>query len=196
MRLALSPTMAHHCVAAMEKHGMVNHWLQQNHDRLAQKAGFPQEKLNEIHGGWADAGNPVVKMSGSLRSDLYEWMEHWEDRVECCLVLGTSLCGMRSDSIIDRAVDKAGHENSRAEYVKELNNLIIVSLQPTAKDDEAGVRLWGLLDEIMPRLCFKLGIAEVPNPIRKKEGDKWQTQHPSCRYSTPVMSLAKRKAFD
>jgi hypothetical protein len=55
--------------------------------------------LNEIHGAWADVKNPVVKMSGSLRKDLCEWMEYWEDNVECCLTLGTSLCGMRSDSM-------------------------------------------------------------------------------------------------
>lgn len=196
MRLSLSPTLSHHCIAAMEKHGMVNHWLQQNHDRLAQKAGYPVEKINEIHGGWGDSANPVVKMSGSLRSDLSAWMEHWEDRVECCLVLGTSLCGMRSDSIVDRAVDIRGYDDADADYDEALNSLIIVSLQPTAKDDVAGVRLWGLLDEIMPKLCFKLGIAEVPNPQRKREGERWQTQNPNCRYSTPVVPLAKRKAHD
>jgi hypothetical protein len=30
----------------MEKKNYVKHWLQQNHDGLAQKAGFPMSKLN------------------------------------------------------------------------------------------------------------------------------------------------------
>ena len=34
--------------------------LQQNHDRLAQKAGFPQTKLNEIHGAWVSAQRSTV----------------------------------------------------------------------------------------------------------------------------------------
>lgn len=37
MRLALKPTLSHLCIASMERHGFCNHWLQQNHDRLAQK---------------------------------------------------------------------------------------------------------------------------------------------------------------
>eukprot|EP00961_Rhodomonas_salina_P112301 1511445-Rhodomonas_salina.1 len=49
-RLSLEPTLGHHVCAALESKGLVHHWVQQNHDRLAQKAGFPQERLNEIHG--------------------------------------------------------------------------------------------------------------------------------------------------
>ena len=42
--------------------------------RLPQKSGFPQEKMNEIHGAWYDPSNPVVQFSGSLRGDLFQWM--------------------------------------------------------------------------------------------------------------------------
>merc|ERR1712072_1445477 len=66
-RLDAEPTVAHCVLAAMEKKGLVHHWLQQNHDRLAQKAGFPQAKLNEIHGAWGDDKNPVKMMDASLR---------------------------------------------------------------------------------------------------------------------------------
>ena len=31
---------------------MLSFWVQQNHDGLPQKAGFPQWLLNEIHGSW------------------------------------------------------------------------------------------------------------------------------------------------
>jgi hypothetical protein len=41
---------------------------------LPQKSGFPQEKINEIHGAWYDPSNPVVQFSGSLRGDLFNWM--------------------------------------------------------------------------------------------------------------------------
>uniref|UniRef100_A0A7S4G2K5 protein acetyllysine N-acetyltransferase n=1 Tax=Eutreptiella gymnastica TaxID=73025 RepID=A0A7S4G2K5_9EUGL len=59
-RLSAAPAQSHHCLAALERKGHVKHWLQQNHDRLAQKAGFPQAKLNEIHGAWGDDKNPVA----------------------------------------------------------------------------------------------------------------------------------------
>ena len=40
---------------------------------LAQKAGFPVERLNEIHGAWGDAKNPVLMMDDKLRDDLESW---------------------------------------------------------------------------------------------------------------------------
>ena len=48
--------------------------MQQNHDGLPQKAGYPQQHLNEIHGAWFDPTNPVVPMSGTLREDLMTWL--------------------------------------------------------------------------------------------------------------------------
>ena len=68
--------MAHHSATALHKKGYIKHWLQQNHDGLAQKAGMPwSEKnidhLNEIHGGWYDKTNPVVMMKESLKKENF-----------------------------------------------------------------------------------------------------------------------------
>lgn len=49
-RLDAEPTAAHCVLATLWRKKLLQHWLQQNHDRLAQKAGFPQTSLNEIHG--------------------------------------------------------------------------------------------------------------------------------------------------
>jgi NAD-dependent SIR2 family protein deacetylase len=87
----------------MEKKGYVQHWLQQNHDGLAQKSGYPMKKLNEIHGSWFDKKNPVVMMDDSLKPKNFEMLKEWEEKVDVCLALGTSLCGMRSDGIAQRA---------------------------------------------------------------------------------------------
>ena len=56
------------------------------------------KKSNEIHGAWFDPSNPVVPMSGSLRSDLFSDMLEWEGK--CDLVLSMELrCGMNSDRV-------------------------------------------------------------------------------------------------
>ena len=55
-----SPTVAHRVMTAVHEHVTPLTWVQQNHDGLPQKAGFPQEHLNEIHGAWYDPSNPVV----------------------------------------------------------------------------------------------------------------------------------------
>ena len=39
---------------------------------LPQKAGMPQHVMNEIHGACHSPDNPVVPMSGSLRTDLFD----------------------------------------------------------------------------------------------------------------------------
>ncbi|CAK9002364.1 unnamed protein product [Durusdinium trenchii] len=57
-------------VACATAHASFGHlllnWVQQNHDRLAQKAGFPQAKLNEIHGAWGDTKNMATVLCGVL----------------------------------------------------------------------------------------------------------------------------------
>ncbi len=64
---------------------------------LPQKSGFPQDKINEIHGAWFDPSNPVVQFSGKLRSDLFDWLCDMELATDLCLCLGTSLSGMNAD---------------------------------------------------------------------------------------------------
>merc|ERR1712113_912573 len=68
------PTLAHRVCVALCKQGRVHRWIQQNHDGLPQKAGCPQEVMNEIHGAWHSPANPVIQMSGSLREDLFDDM--------------------------------------------------------------------------------------------------------------------------
>ena len=48
--LRAKPTFTHIALGFLGKEGMIHDWVQQNHDGLPQKAGFPQEKINEIHG--------------------------------------------------------------------------------------------------------------------------------------------------
>ena len=67
-----APTPTHLALAGLRAQGLVHTWIQQNHDGLPQKAGWPQEDLIEVHGSWYDPSNPVVCYDGSLRSDLYD----------------------------------------------------------------------------------------------------------------------------
>ena len=46
-KLAL-PNIGHRTFAALAKGGFVESWIQQNHDGLPQKAGFPQHRINEV----------------------------------------------------------------------------------------------------------------------------------------------------
>ena len=135
-------------------------WVQQNHDGLPQKAGFPQEWLNEIHGAWYDPSNPVVPMTGKLRDDLFEWLEWLEGASDFALVLGTSLSGMNAD----RLVTTIGEKSLKAE--PEALGVVIVSLQRTSLDHLSAVRIYATIDDFARLLCKELNLslptAQVP----------------------------------
>eukprot|EP00913_Durusdinium_trenchii_P020108 g18896.t1 len=122
-RLELQPTTS----PTLWKSFAARNWVQQNHDRLAQKAGFPQAKLNEIHGAWGDTKNMVKMMDDTLRSDLLEWLVAWSARASLCVTLGTSLCGMTSDEIPRAAAERFA--------VGQGDGLVIIGLQRTFYDE-------------------------------------------------------------
>ena len=167
-RLDLEPTFTHKLLAAMEQKGYLHHWIQQNHDRLAQKAGYPQNKLNEIHGAWGDNKNPVLMMDDNLRKDLIEWLERWTDKTDLVIAIGTSLCGMTADIVVEKNLDK----------------LVIINLQKTKYDDKCALRIWGLIDDIAVKLAKKLKL-KIPNRRCQERGNQWVQRHPRCKYNTP-----------
>lgn len=180
-RLEMRPTYGHHVLAALSHHKLVHHWLQQNHDRLAQKAGFPQERINEIHGAWGDDKNPVKMMDDSLREDLLEWMHQWTKGADMCLALGTTLCGMNADQVAQACADR--HLTGAAGQ----QGLVIINLQRTPMDGQSALRIWGLLDDVLKLLAAALKV-KVPSRECQERGTNWEHTHPRCKYNTPKRS--------
>jgi NAD-dependent SIR2 family protein deacetylase len=148
--LTAQPTKAHKVLAALEKKGHLKYWIQQNHDGLAQKAGYPQAKINEIHGSWFHRENPVVKMSGQLRPDLYKLMLEWEEQTDFCLAMGSTLSGMNADRVAVTPAEKA--------MDGEGVGLAIINLQRTQHDDKCQLRIFADLDTAMTLLAQKMKI--------------------------------------
>jgi len=143
------PTTAHKAMAQLYWHKYLHYWIQQNHDGLPQKAGYPQHALNEIHGAWYDPSNPVVKMDGQLRSDLFEDLLNWEQKADLVFAFGTSLAGMNADRLVTTCGEKA--KNGKA------IGPIIVNLQQTACDSSAALRIFAPLDQVLTMLVDELG---------------------------------------
>jgi len=139
----------------MERAGKLHQLVQQNHDGLPQKAGFPQEKINEIHGGWYDPSNTVVKFDGSLRDDLFAWLLEVEERVDLCLCLGTSLSGMNADRI---ATTPASRSSKPA---PETLGTVVINLQQTPLDSHALIRVWAKLDDAFRLLAKNLELVDI-----------------------------------
>eukprot|EP00930_Biecheleria_cincta_P054100 TRINITY_DN39_c1_g3_i1.p1 TRINITY_DN39_c1_g3~~TRINITY_DN39_c1_g3_i1.p1 ORF type:complete len:401 (+),score=61.44 TRINITY_DN39_c1_g3_i1:68-1270(+) len=176
-RLDLQPTLAHHALAAIEEKGLIGNWVQQNHDRLAQKAGCPQAKINEIHGAWGDMKNQVKMMDDLLRPDLMDWLEAWAKRTSMCVALGTSLCGMNADQVPRGVAERFARSSGEG--------LVIIGLQQTPYDDVASLRIWGLCDDIMKLVAKEIG-CKVPDPRAAQRGQQWTSQHPRCSYNTKI----------
>lgn len=145
------PTLAHRVLGSLYRAGHLKHWVQQNHDGLPQKAGFPPERLNEIHGAWYDPSNPVVPMTGSLRGDLMDWLLEWEKKADLVLAMGTSLCGMNADRVVVTASKK---------FVKrhQGQGSVIVSLQRTQYDETSSLRIYAKIDEVMAMLAKEMSL--------------------------------------
>ena len=99
------PTVTHRAIAALRKAGLVQSWIQQNHDGLPQKAGYPQEDIVEIHGSWYDPSNPVVCYDGNLKHEHYQKMKEAADSAD--LVLGSTLTG--SQKILQKDLFRENH---------------------------------------------------------------------------------------
>jgi len=140
------PTLTHSILAELSKAGLIHGWVQQNHDGLPQKAGFPQEHINEIHGSWYDPSNPVVKYSGTLKSHECRWMEHEARTADLVLVVGTSLGGLNADQVATRCADRTLHGSALG--------VVLINLQQTAHDDKATLRLFGKSDAILQSLLL------------------------------------------
>jgi len=149
------PTLGHRVLTELYHEGHLKNWIQQNHDGLPQKAGYPQHEINEIHGAWWDVSNTVVPMSGSLRDDLFEWMEEWQEKSDLCLCMGTSLVGMTADRCVSRPAKKyrrygIGHGS------------FIIGLQRTSLDDIASIRFYGTIDQIVSLLAKEMNLMIRP----------------------------------
>lgn len=157
------PTVTHHALTALEKAGMIQNWIQQNHDGLPQKAGYPQSKINEIHGSWFDPSNVVVKYDGSLRDDLYNDMVEEAEEADLVLVVGTSLSGLNSDQLATTPARKSlGPLSARRGGGSDRDprlGTVIINLQQTPEDGKASLRVFSTADMALTLVLDSLGIA-------------------------------------
>lgn len=160
------PTLTHHALSALAKKGLIHGWVQQNHDGLPQKAGFPQEDINEIHGSWYDPSNPVVLYSGSLRTYEFEWMEKEAETADLALVIGTTLGGLNADQVATKTAIRSLKKDDAS------LGMVMINLQQTPHDGKASLRIFGTSDDVFSAVLsrFDVTIPElVPTELNFSE---------------------------
>mmetsp|Transcript_14948 Transcript_14948/g.20882 ORF Transcript_14948/g.20882 Transcript_14948/m.20882 type:complete len:317 (+) Transcript_14948:272-1222(+) len=180
------PTFSHFVLTALYQAGYLKGWVQQNHDGLPQKAGFPQCKINEIHGSWFDVSNPVVPMSGSLRSDLCSWMEEEEERADLVFAMGTSLSGMHADEVVSASAKR---------YLEKGIGFgsVIVGFQKTKMDKLASIRIFSKIDDVMKMLVEELMIDVPTTKYSLSIPEGAQTDQPHV-FKVPYSSKTGKKS--
>jgi hypothetical protein len=144
--------VTHLALAALREKGLIQTWVQQNHDGLPQKAGFPQQDMIEIHGSWYDPSNPVVCYDGALKPILFNRMKEAADTSDLVIVLGTSLSGLNSDRMATAPAKRSLAGRSLG--------TVIVNLQQTASDGVATLRIFNDTDRL-----FELVMASLGSPL-------------------------------
>lgn len=139
------PTPTHFLLGHLGRAGFIHEWIQQNHDGLPQKAGFPQEKINEVHGSWYDPSNPVVKYGGCLRDSECQWMQDVANTADLVIVLGTSLGGLNADQVATNAAQRSLRGKSLG--------TVCINLQQTPQDGKMSLRIFGKSDAVLGQVC-------------------------------------------
>jgi len=148
---AAKPTPTHCALGLLGQQGLIHGWVQQNHDGLPQKAGFPQECINEIHGSWFDPSNPVVKYCGTLHERAWPWMVEDAETADLVIVLGTSLGGLEADEVATNVA-----ERTIVSWEGALGT-VCINLQQTEQDGIMTLRLFGKCDHLTSLLLKALG---------------------------------------
>lgn len=156
------PTFTHYALGALAKAGYIHNWVQQNHDGLPQKAGFPQDSINEIHGSWYDPSNPVVLYSGTLKQEQYPWMVEEANTADLVLVLGTSLGGLNADQVAIKTASRSRKNRDYEGHGGGALGTVMINLQQTQQDGKCSIRVFGPSDDVMAKLLQKL---EIPTPV-------------------------------
>jgi len=151
------PNKGHEALARLYKQGYLKKVVNQNHDCLLQKSGFPQHAVNEIHGSWFDPSNPGGNI---LRDDLFDELLLLEEATDLCVALGTSLSGLNADRLAKTPAKK---------YPGKGFGLIIVTLQETQLDSICTLRIFATLDEVMTMLAHELVLPELPKKSAEQQ---------------------------
>ena len=158
------PTFAHRAFVALHNSNLIHYWVQQNHDGLPQKAGLPQHAINEIHGAWYDPSNPVVSMSGNLRSDLFADLLAWEKKADLTIAVGTSMCGMNSDRVFTTVANKGRQSSTKKQYSNSIGG-VIINRQQTQFDHLSCLRIFADIDDVTKLLMEELEMSDEKSAI-------------------------------
>ena len=168
----LSPSPAHRVIAGMFnrapefgfKFASGRCFVQQNHSCMFERAGVDFNRVNNMHGvnlrntekvpgALGREVNPVVKMSGSLRDDLFDDILKLEEEADFCFALGSSFSGMNVERVATSCAKR--HIKSGG---KDGQGLAMITLQCTPVDNQCALRVFDYCDHFMMIVAQKLNL--------------------------------------
>lgn len=95
-------------------------------------------------------------MSGNLREDLFDDLLNCEKTADLAIAVGTSLCGMNADRVVQKAADRAAKGQPG-----QLGS-IIICLQRTVHDASASLRIFARCDDVFAMLAEEMALEVAP----------------------------------
>merc|ERR1719382_866293 len=173
------PGPSHQVLYRLWRAGVLKHVISQNVDGLHRKSGIPAEALSELHGnifverctrcGWeverefnticpggltgrtcenGSCGGPLQHTGVGFGQDLppkvvrRAWAEC--EKADLCLALGSSITVTPASDMPAWVAERNARRSGRG--------LVIVNLQATPCDDQAALRVNGLVDDVLVRV--------------------------------------------
>lgn len=175
----VQPTRAHHGLTELERQGHVYWCVTQNYDDLSRRAGFPTEKLSELHGNifvesCDQCGKSyhrdfeVVKEDSenhetgrrceSCRGILRDNIVHFDELIPALAVANAKSVGadlsivLGSSLKVYPAARLPFQAKKRSRGVVAKPKAVIVNLQPTPMDEEADLIIRATCDQVIQLL--------------------------------------------
>jgi len=154
-RTLATPSLTHQALGLLLRHNLIHSWIQLAVDGLPQKAGIPQECINELNGSLFDPSNPPVRPGGECHSRALSWLERDAADSDLVLVLGTAL-GSNSDHVVTKAAERSLMPSSDRSL-----GVVSINRHPTVHDGKMTLRFFEKPDKILSLLLKELDL-EVP----------------------------------
>ncbi|KAH8397627.1 hypothetical protein KR215_007857, partial [Drosophila sulfurigaster] len=202
------PTKSHMALRSLVEHGYIQYIISQNIDGLHLKSGLDRKHLAELHGnmfidqcqkcrrqfvrstavetvGQKPSGIPCKSNSfgnsrscrgGVLHDTVLDWEDDLPERDLEMAFMHSTLSDLNITLGTTLQIVPSG--NLPLKNLKQGGKLVICNLQPTKHDKKATLVISSYIDEILTKVCKRLGI-EIPeysievDPTKKSNISEW-----------------------
>ncbi|XP_034472252.1 NAD-dependent protein deacetylase Sirt6 [Drosophila innubila] len=202
------PTKSHMALRSLVEHGYIQYIVSQNIDGLHLKSGLDRKFLAELHGNMfieqcqkcrrqfvratavetvgqkqlglpcksAELGNSRRCRGGIMHDTVLDWEDNLPERDLDMAFMHSTIADLNITLGTTLQIVPSG--NLPLKNLKHDGKLVICNLQPTKHDKKAHLVISSYIDEILTKVCKRLGIeipeySEESDPTKQSDSSEW-----------------------